>query len=326
MTSRTGARAGMRTTSRGATVRRVAVRTLVKAWDDNIFSLSAKAAFWQALSLPPLLLALLGSLGYVGDWFGPATVGEVCATIVDASRKVFAGQVVDEIIAPTARTILTDGRADVVSTGFVISLWAGSSAVSALVDSTVTAHGQDGVRHPVWQRLVSLFYSLTALVLAVFGLPILALGPDLLPSVLPGSWRPTAASLIDLFYYPSLGLLLVLGLTTLYKVALPRGVPWRRLLPGAVLAMVVFVVATSGLRYYIAFVTSTGYTYGALATPIAFLLTAFLLGFAVVIGAQLNNAIDEVSPAPATAGRRERMLVAGRTVLRRVRPFREGEA
>jgi membrane protein len=316
----------MRTASRGATVRRVVVRTLVKAWDDNIFSLSAKAAFWQALSLPPLFLALLGSLGYVGDWFGPATVGEVCAAIVDASRKVFAGQVVDEIIAPTARTILTNGRADVVSIGFVISLWAGSSAVSALVDSTVTAHGQDGVRHPVWQRLVSLFYSLTALLLAVFGLPILALGPDLLPSVLPESWRPTAASLIDLFYYPSLGLLLVLGLTTLYKVALPRGVPWRRLLPGAVLAMIVFVVATSGLRYYIAFVTSTGYTYGALATPIAFLLTAFLLGFAVVIGAQLNNAIDEVSPAPATAGRRERLLVAGRTVLRRVRPFREGEA
>jgi hypothetical protein len=66
--------------------------------------------------------------------------------------------------------------------------------------------------------------------------------------------------------------------------------------------------------------------HGALATPIAFLLTAFLLGFAVVIGAELNNAIDEVSPAPATAGRRERLLLAGRTVVRRVRPSGKGEA
>lgn len=322
MTSRAGTRSGVRTANRGATARRVAVRTLVKAWDDNIFSLSAKAAFWQALSLPPLLLALLGSVGFVGDWFGPETVRLVDATILDAARQVFAPEVVEQIIAPTAASILTDGRADVVSIGFVISLWAGSSAVSALVESTVTAHDQHGVRHPVWQRFVSLGASLTALVLAVFGLPVLALGPDLLPGVLPESWRPGAAALVDAFYYPVLGVLLVLGLTTLYKVALPRGVPWRRLLPGAVLAMIVFVVATSLLRHYIAFVTSTGYTYGALATPIAFLLTAFLLGFAVVLGAQLNNAIDEESPAPATAGRREKILAAGRTVVRRVRPAR----
>ena len=31
-------------------------RTLSKSWDDSIFSESAQAAFWCALSLPPLLL------------------------------------------------------------------------------------------------------------------------------------------------------------------------------------------------------------------------------------------------------------------------------
>jgi membrane protein len=68
------------------------------------------------------------------------------------------------------------------------------------------------------------------------------------------------------------------------------------LLPGAVLAMVVFAVSAFGLRIYIAGITSTGYTYGALATPIAFLLFAFLIGFAIVLGAQLNNAIQETWP------------------------------
>ncbi|MEJ7702978.1 MAG: hypothetical protein WKF47_04675 [Geodermatophilaceae bacterium] len=42
-------------------------RTLSKAWNDRILGLSAEAAFWQLLSLPPLLLALLGSLGYLTD-------------------------------------------------------------------------------------------------------------------------------------------------------------------------------------------------------------------------------------------------------------------
>ncbi|WP_308259536.1 YihY/virulence factor BrkB family protein [Pseudonocardia sp. H11422] len=294
-------------------------RTLVKAWDDGIFSMSAQAAFWQALSLPPLFLALLGALGYVGGWFGPATVEIVEGKIVEFSRQVFTPEVVDQIIAPTAASILTIGRADVVSIGFVISLWAGSSAISSLVDSITEAHGQYDVRHPVWQRVFSLLIYLFALVVAVFTLPIVALGPDLLPEVLPESWRPTATSIIDAFYYPGAGLILVLVLTTLYKLALPHSLPWRRLLPGALLAMLVFIVSTTGLRVYIAVITTTGYTYGALATPIAFLLFAFLLGFSIVLGAQLNNAVEQVWPARPTRRQRRlhRMLSMRRIAARR---------
>lgn len=293
------------TTVRGG-LRRVVGRTLGKAWDHDIFSHSAQAAFWQALSLPPLLLALLGSLGYVGEWFGPATVRVVEEAIIDFSRRVFTPEVVDQIIAPTADSILSNGRADVISVGFVLALWAGSSAVASVVDSITDAHGQKLVRHPVWQRIFSLLVYLLALVVAVFTLPIIALGPDLLPQVLPDSWQPTAVSIIDAFYYPGAGLILVLVLTALYRLALPHTLPWLRLLPGALLAMLVFIASTTGLRVYIAVLTSTGYTYGALATPIAFLLFAFLLGLAIVLGAHLNNAVDEVWPSGPT--RRQRRL------------------
>src|SRR5205085_4493719 len=57
-----------------ARARELVVRTVVKAWDGNVFSEAAEGAFWQTLSLPPLLLALLGCLGFVGDWFGPQVV------------------------------------------------------------------------------------------------------------------------------------------------------------------------------------------------------------------------------------------------------------
>jgi len=57
---------------------------------------------------------------------------------------------------------------------------------------------------------------------------------------------------------------------------------------------------------YLTWITSTGYTYGALATPIAFLLFAFFLGFAIMLGAELNAAIEEEWPAPATHAKRFR--------------------
>ena len=55
-------------------IRHVVRRTLSKSWDDSIFSESAQAAFWCALSLPPLLLGMLGSLAYIAPLFGPETL------------------------------------------------------------------------------------------------------------------------------------------------------------------------------------------------------------------------------------------------------------
>lgn len=275
-------------------------RTITKAWDDSIFGMAAQSAFWQTLSLPPLLLGLLGSIGYVGGWFGPDTIGIVQSKIITFSKTVFNPSVVDQIIAPTVSDILQRGRGDVVSFGFVLSLWAGSSAVSSFVDSIVVAHGQRNERHPVWQRVFALLLYATGLLLAVFTVPVVALGPGLVTNRLPADWQDTAATLIQSVYYPAVGLIVLVGLTTLYKFALPRSLPWHRLVAGALFAEVFFIIAAAILRVYFRWVTSTGYTYGALATPIAYLLFAFFIGLAVVIGAEFNAAIQEFWPAKAT--------------------------
>ena len=91
--------------------RQLVTRTVVRAWDDNIFSESAAAAFWQTLSLPPLLLGLFGVLSYVGDLYGPDTVHAVQNQVVDLVGQVFSREAVQDIIAPTVQDILTTARA-----------------------------------------------------------------------------------------------------------------------------------------------------------------------------------------------------------------------
>jgi membrane protein len=309
----------------------LARRTLSKAWDGNIFSEAAEAAFWQTLSLPPLLLGLLGSLGYIGDWFGAGIVRQVHDNIIAFSETVFTGSVVRQIIEPTVNDILTTGKGEIVSIGFVISLWAGSSAMSSFVDAITVAHDQYGVRNEVWQRFFALLLYLVSLILLVVGLPIIAVGPNLLPEFFPSEWRPTIASWVSVLYYPTAAVLLVLALAVLYKLALPRKLPWHRGLPGAMLAMVIFLLSSIGLRFYITWITTTGYTYGALATPIAFLLFTFFIGLAIVGGAYFNSAIQEMWPARMTHRQRrkwrrlemerarERMRPDGPPVARRAR-------
>jgi len=281
---------------------RVFRRALSKSWDDSIFSESAQAAFWCALSLPPLLLGMLGSLAYIAPLFGPDTLPTIQEQLISTAGRFFSRNVVNEIIAPTVRDIVKGARGEVVSVGFVISLWAGSSAISAFVDAVTEAHDQTPLRHPVRQRFYALGLYVVMLIGAIVMAPLLALGPRKIAEWLPDSWD----SVLAFGYYPVLFVALAVSMNILYRVSLPKPLPSHRLLLGSVLATAVFLIATSGLRVYLTWITSTGYTYGALATPIAFLLFAFFLGFAIMLGAELNAAVEEEWPAPATHAKRFR--------------------
>ncbi|WP_461480042.1 YihY/virulence factor BrkB family protein [Mycobacterium sp. HUMS_1102779] len=287
---------------------RICLRTLAKSWDDSIFSESAQAGFWSALSLPPLLLGMLGSLAYVAPLFGPDMLPSIERQVITTAHTVFSRSVVNEIIEPTMRDITNGARGEVVSLGFVISLWAGSSAISAFVDSVVEAHGQTPLRHPVRQRFFALFLYVVMLVVVVSTAPLLVVGPRKIGQHIP----VTLANVLHYGYYPALALGLMVGIMILYRVALPVPLPSHRLILGAVLATAVFVVTTLGLRIYLSWITRTGYTYGALSTPIAFLLFAFFGGFAIMLGAELNAAVQEEFPAPKTHAHRLRHWLMSR--------------
>ncbi|ORB86516.1 ribonuclease BN [Mycobacterium kansasii] len=288
---------------------RISLRTLSKSWDDSIFSESAQAGFWSALSLPPLLLGMLGSLAYVAPLFGQDTLPAIEKTIISTAHSFFSPSVVNEIIEPTIRDITANARGEVVSVGFLISLWAGSSAISSYVDAVVEAHDQTPLRHPVRQRFFALFLYMVMLVFVVATAPVAVVGPRKVSEHIPAS----LANVLHYGYYPALIAGLTFGVIVLYRVALPVPLPTHRLVMGAVLATAVFLVATLGLRFYLRWITSTGYTYGALSTPIAFLLFAFFGGFAIMIGAELNAAIQEEWPAPATHAHRLRNWLRART-------------
>lgn len=287
---------------------RISLRTLSKSWDDSIFSESAQAGFWSALSLPPLLLGMLGTLSYVAPLFGADMLPSIQHQLISTAHNVFSPSVVNEIIEPTIHDIGDNARGEVVSLGFLISLWAGSSAISAFVDSVVEAHDQTPLRHPVRQRLFALFLYVVMLLVVVATAPLVVVGPRKVAEHIPVGLE----NVLRYGYYPALLLGLMLGVMALYRVALPEPLPSHRLILGAALATTVFVVATLGLRFYLRWITSTGYTYGALSTPIAFLLFAFFGGFAIMIGAELNAAVQEEFPAPTTHAHRVRNWLVNR--------------
>jgi membrane protein len=273
-------------------------RTVAKAWHDRILGLSAEAAFWQILSVPPLLIGLLGTLGYLGTFIGDASVARIEAELVRASTEVLTPDVVEGLVQPTLDDILGSGRLDLVSVGFLLSLWAGSSATATFMNTVVIAYDQRDVRGPIRTRLKALWLFVVGLLLAVVTLPLLVLGRGVLVSLLPADWRGTATVLVNAVYWPVVLVGLLLALTSFYHVVLPRRLPWHRHLPGTLLAVLFFVVVATALRLYVTDILVAALPYGALATPIAALLFLFFFGMSLLLGAELNATVQERWPAP----------------------------
>jgi membrane protein len=272
-------------------------RAVAKGWRDRLLGLSAEAAFWQMLSLPSLFLSLVATLGYVSRWLGAGTTDRIETQLETTLSRAFSPQVVDEVIRPTLHEILHSNRADAISLGFVLALWAGSSATATFVNTITIAYDMRDQRGALRSRVLALGLFLGSVVVGVIVLPALVLGPTLLTRSFPHRIRPTASSVIDAAYYPVIVVLLLLGLTTLYHLALPRRLPWHRGIPGAILAILIFLGGSTGLRAYISFILDHNHAYGTLAAPIAALLFFYVLALGVLLGAEFNASIEFQSPS-----------------------------
>ena len=113
---------------------RLVVTTVASCLRYRVTGLAAEAAFFAVVSVPPLLFALAGGIGYVADQFSPAQVEDVRAAIIELSRQVLTDRAVREVIQPTVTDVLGAGRFDVISIGFVLALWSGSRALNVFVE------------------------------------------------------------------------------------------------------------------------------------------------------------------------------------------------
>ncbi|MGH8869948.1 MAG: YihY/virulence factor BrkB family protein [Actinomycetes bacterium] len=274
--------------------------TVAACFRYRVTGLAAEAAFFALVSLPPLLLGLVGTLGYFTNLFGSETVESVRRTILTAATTVLAERRVDEVVAPTLDSVLGGGRPDIISVGFLIALWAGSRALNVYVDTITIAYGLSGHRGIIRTRVLSFSLYLVGLVLGIILLPLVVAGPDLVDRAV-----PDAASWLLLLYWPVVVLLSVVFLTSLYHLSVPVRTPWVRDLPGAVLALLIWVLGSVLLRGYLTATVTGSDAYGSLGAPVAVLFWLYVTAIAILIGAALNSEVDRLWPHPATAGARE---------------------
>lgn len=270
-------------------------RTWRDTFEDRVPGLAAEIALFTMISLPALILVILGSLGYVADALGSSGTQELNRIVFDLPREFLATQTY-ESYERLASAVLSDGRADVISIGILLSLWTGSRAADRALETITIAYDieQPG---PNWRRrILAIGLTVGGLLGAIAILPLLVLGPRVIQWGAPDTVASATLTALGALYWPALAALAIAGLTTLYHVGVPWRTPWRRDLPGAVLAMIIWLLAAAGLRAYIAVTLGGDATFSQLGVPIAVVLWLYVSSIAVLIGAELNAEIERMWP------------------------------
>jgi membrane protein len=189
---------------------------------------------------------------------------------------------VGTILAQTANA----GRAWL---SLIFALWA-SSATVGIMDTLNIIYGVKESR-PWWKaRLLAMALAAATGVLLTAALVTVVYSPVLLSNLLPVA---AAFHAWKLAQWPLAAVLLMMALLCLYRFAPNRhGQQWKRLVPGSVVATVMWIAVSLLFKLYVRHFSNFGILYGSLGTLVVLMLWFYLSGVAILIGGEVNFTLE----------------------------------
>jgi membrane protein len=262
---------------------------------DNVGILSGGIAYAGFLALFPALIAGISLFGIVAD---PETIARQTNGLLVALPESAQPLLRDQI------TSLTASSGGALGFGFVLSillaLWSASSGTSSLMTAINIAYDEEESRNFLKLRGTALLLTLGAIVFMLLTLGLVAVVPAVLNALELGTLINVG---VEIVRWTLLLVLIVVALGILYRTAPDRDAPqfkWTSV--GAVVAAVLFLLASFAFSLYVNNFGSYNKTYGALAGVVVLLLWLYLTAYIVLLGAEINAESEKQTKQDTTKG------------------------
>jgi membrane protein len=261
-------------------------RTLSEFSKDQCTDLAAALTYYAVLALFPALIALMSLVGLVGD---PKTTA---TTLIDMMKT--AGLSSKSLETTIMQLSSSTGAGLALIIGLATALWSASGYVGSFGRAMNRVYEIDEGR-PVWKlRPTMLLVTLVSVVLvAVVLVGLVVSGPAATAVGDTIGLGSTALTAWNIAKWPVMLAIVVFIVALLYyatpNVKQPK---FKWLSVGALIAIVVWIVASALFGFYVANFSSYNKTYGALAGVIVFLLWLWLTNIALLFGAELDAELE----------------------------------
>lgn len=287
----------------------VVKRTLIGFYNDQMTHHAAALTYYSLLSLFPAVLLGLSLLGVLGQF------PETYDSIIDYLGEVAPDSTIDTIDAALREALEDKSRA---VTGLVISVIVTFYGTTGVLEAARRALNivfeVDGGRSFLARKSIDIVSSIVLGALVLITLILVFVGGGFAEDIFGFiGFGDTAAEVWSYARWPAALFVASLVFSFIYYVTPdvePRGFRW--ITPGAIAAVLVWVLASVGFSQYISNFSDVNATYGSFGAAIVLIFWLWLTNVALLFGAELNAEIErekqlsEGTPMPETLDMEER--------------------
>jgi membrane protein len=270
-------------------VRMVVKRTLVSFYDDQATHHAAALTYYSLMSLFPAALLALSLLGLLGEY--PETYNAV----IDYLDDVAPDSVVDPLDRSLRTALQNKGTATTTLILSVIVAFYGTTGVleAARRALNVVFEAENG-RSFLRRKAVDILSTVILMTLVLVSLVMVFVGGTFAEDIFGFmGLGDTAAQIWSIVRWPGAFLAATLAFAYVYYVTpdvKQRAFHW--ITPGAVVAVLCWLLASIGLSTYLSAIGDVGALYGAFTAAIVLVGWLWLTNVAMLLGAELNAEIE----------------------------------
>ena len=269
-------------------------RTGKEVSEDNVLGLAAQLAYYFILALAPAMLAMIAIASFFPQ------------QLLQNALSGFSGVVPQDVfsILETQVSNLAGGRdGGLLTFGFLFALWSSSAAMVAIIDAMNRVY-EIGEGRPWWKvRLTAIALTIALAIFILISIFLIMAGPALAEWLASQMGLGTAFAVTwKIVQWPVVLLLVTVGIGLIFYFAPDAEQDWEWVTPGALVATILWLLASLGFKLYVANFADYNATYGSLAGVIVLLLWFYISGLAILIGAEMNAEIEHASPHVTAAG------------------------
>jgi membrane protein len=275
--------------------------------EDRLALIAAGATFYLLLALFPALAAFVSMYGFVAD---PVTIADHIAFL---GGVLPAGGI--ELISTQLRALASQDEAALSFAfifGLLFALWSANNGIKTLFEALNVAYEETEKRGFFKLNLISLVFTMGAIVIAILFIVSVGIVPAVLALVGLG---PIAETLISLARWPVLFLAAAAGISILYRYGPSRErAKWRWVNWGAMLATLVWLLSSVLFSWYLTNFADYNATYGSLGAVIGFMMWTWISVVILLLGAELNAELEHQTTRDSTTGPEQPMGSRGATM------------
>jgi membrane protein len=265
-------------------------RAFAKFRADEMTHHAAALTYFLMMSLFPALLVMVSLLGLLGD-------DSLVTDAVQYARENGApAEVTGALEASLRSTVEAAGGAVSVALvlGIAVALYGAAGAFGGAGRALNVVYATHENRSFVRHKLSDLAWTIVVLLLALVALVCVFLGGGMADDLFGTIGLGDTAAKVWRYarWVVAIGaMLLIYGI--IYAFAPDADPPrWRWITPGAVAAVLIWIVASAGFFFYVSNFAKYGATYGAFAGAVILLLWLYLTNIAFLFGGELNAELD----------------------------------